>query len=268
MNSPIQCRPQFARLRGLLLCALLLMGLAACVTTEKGGLSANADEDRALELTLQLARDYMREGKWDAAKRHLKAAMEMDDSNAEVHEGMALVFQNTGELDRVDEHYRKAVSIDPSDSRIRFNYAGFLYSQEQYKEAIKQLDVVVKDTFYPQRASAYLSLGRCHLRLQNYAEAEAALKRGYPMNRGNPAFLLELADVNFLLGEYPKAQQYYDGFRKQVKKQSPRSLWLGIRLAEKFDNRDAFSSYSLALKNLYPTSQEYLDYKKAYVHDS
>ena len=66
------------------------------------------------------------------------------------------------------------------------------------------------------------------------------------------------------MGDYPKSQQYYDAYRNEVEQQPAAALWLGIRLADKFDNRDSLSSFSLALKNLYPTSKEYLLYKDAY----
>jgi type IV pilus assembly protein PilF len=84
------------------------------------------------------------------------------------------------------------------------------------------------------------------------------------MDANNVVALLELAEATYQLGDYPKAQRYYEQYRKQVKSQSSASLWLGIRLADKFGDHNSRASYALALKNLYPQSEEYLAYKSAY----
>ena len=246
-----------------LLSALLISG---CVTTERGGL-AKADDEKTLEYSLQLAMNYIRNNNWDAAKRHLRTALEIDDASAEVNEAMALVSQNTGEIELAEKHYRRAVKLDPKFSRIRNNYAAFLYQQKRYSDATKQLERVVQDTLYDKRSSAYVNLGRSYLQLNNIEGAEAAFYRAYRMDRNNIPLQYQLAEVYFQMENYPKAQGFYDSYRSQVKQQPAQALWLGIQLADKFDNDNALSSFSLALKNLYPTSKEYLEYKKVYGND-
>ena len=241
-----------------------LFSLTACITTESGGIGDKADDQKAVEYSVQLALSYIRNGNWDAAKRHLKTALEIDDSSAEVFLTMALVFQNNGEGDRAEEYYQKAIKLDPKSSRARNNYAVYLYSDRRYEEAVKQLELVVTDALYDKRPAAYVNLGRSYMQLENLVKAEDAFRRAFLMNKRNVSLRYQLAEVYFQMGDYPKSQQYYDAYRNEVKQQPAAALWLGIRLADKFDNRDALSSFSLALKNLYPTSKEYLLYKDAY----
>ncbi|WP_101757150.1 type IV pilus biogenesis/stability protein PilW [Oceanicoccus sp. KOV_DT_Chl] len=248
--------------RLLLLCSLL--GLAACVTTERGGIGDKQDDVKALEYSVQLARTYIREGNWQAAKRHLKNALEIDDTSFEVYEALALVFQNTGEFELAEENYKKSIRLNGDFSRVRNNYATFLYSQKRYKEATEQLEIVVSDTLYERRAAAYVNLGRAYMQLNKLNKAEESFNRAYLMQRRNYALMYQLADVYYQLGDYPKSQQYYDAYQAQAKKQPAEALWLGIRLADKFDDRNKLSSFALALKNLYPTSKEYLLYKEAF----
>lgn len=257
---------KFSRLRQCVSVGSLVMLLVVggCVTTERGGL-AEPDDAKTLEYSLQLAMTYIRSGNWDAAKRHLRTALEIDDSSAEVNEAMALVFQNTGEVELAEEHFRKAIKQDRDFSRIRNNYAAFLYQQKRYEDAAEQLERVVKDTLYDKRSSAYVNLGRAYLQLNKPEQAENALYRAYLMDRNNTLLQYQLADVYYHLENYAKSQQFYDAYRAKVKQQPAQALWLGIRLADKFDNENALSSFSLALKNLYPTSNEYLEYKKAFV---
>lgn len=250
-----------------LLSALILIAclfLNACVTTETGGIGEKADQQKALEYSVQLARSYIRSGQWEDAKRHLRKAIEIDDSSAEVFEAMALVFQNTGEIELAEENYKRSIKLDGSISRVKNNYAAFLYQQRRYKQAAKQLEIVVADTLYENRASAFVNLGRSYVQMGELYKGKDALQRAYMMNQRNVALMFELADVYFRLNDYVNAQRFYDGYRAQVKKQPAQALWLGIRLADKFRNKNAFSSYSLALKNLYPNSEQMLEYIRVY----
>lgn len=255
------------RLLGLGVLFFLMTLLSACVTTETGGLSAKANDAKALDYSIQLAQGYIHKGQWDAAKRHLIKALEIDESSAEVFGTLAVVFQNTGEVELAEEHFKKSLKLDGSSSRARNNYGAFLFSQGRNKEAAEQLEMVVADTLYAKRGKAFVNLGRCYYQLNEMGKAKDAYRRAFLMDRNSSALMFELADVHFLLDDYSKSQQYYDAYRRLVERQPARALWLGFRLAEKFENKDAMSSFALALKNLYPTSNEYLQYKSAFGND-
>ena len=247
-----------------LIAFIAVLSLSACVTTERGGIGDKADDAKALEYSVQLARTYIGSGNWSAAKRHLKNALEIDDSSAEVYEALALVFQNTGEFELAEENYKKSISIDSKASRVRNNYATFLYSQNRVEEAAEQLEVVVADTLYDKRAQAFVNLGRAYMQLNQLAKAETSFRRAYLMERRNYSLMYQLADVYFQMGEYPKSQQFFDAYKSQAKQLPAEALWLGIQLADKFDNQDQLSSFALALKSLYPVSKEYLLYKERF----
>lgn len=240
----------------------MLLVLPGCVTTQTGGFEEKKDPKKAVEVSVQAARGYIQQGNWDAAKRHLKNALAIDDSDAEVHETMAQVFWQTGEFEQSDLHFRRAVSLK-GDARIRNNYAAFLYDRKRFAEAESELEKVAEDVLYDQRANAFVNLGRVRIKLKKYVAAKDVLERAALMERNNMVAISLLAEVSYQLGEYPKAQGYYDRYRKSINGQTPASLWLGIRLAEKFGDHDAAASYALALKNLYPQSEEYLAYKSA-----
>ncbi len=252
-------------LRGLLVwlsCALL----SACVTTQTGGFENKNDPKKTVEYSVEAARGYLQQGNYDAAKRHLKTALQIDDNSADVHESLAQVFWRTGEIEQANDEFRRSISLDSSanNSRIRNNYAAFLYSQQRYREAEEQLLKVTTDLMYDQRPDAFINLGRVQLKLKNYTAAKETLERALLMKRDNTEAVFELAEVYYQLGDYSKAQQFYGAYRKQVPTQSAESLWLGIRIAQKFNENDTVASYALALKNLFPRSAEYLEYKSVY----
>lgn len=246
---------------------LSMLLLSACVTTETGIFTEKANPEQALASSIHLAKKYISERQWGSAKRHLKVALDLDDESPEVHEAMALVFQNTGEIEKADTHYREAISLDKNFSRARLNYAAYLYRFNRYQEAIEQLEEVTKDPLYDKRDMAFMNLGRCYLAVKNYEKAEDNFRRAYLMiDRHSPFLLLQMAEVYYQLKEYPKSQRFFDRYSLKSKVKSSEALWLGVRLAQQFDDKNAISSYGLALKNLYPRSQEYLLYMREFEH--
>lgn len=247
----------------LLLCTLL----GGCITTKESVFTEDASPQKALEKRVYLARQYIGDGNWEAAKRNLKLATEIDANNAEVYEAFALVYQSTGEYELAEENFKKAISLNKKFSRCRNNYAAFLYSQERYKEAEKQLDYVVQDTLYSGRPNAFVNLGLCRLKLFDTQGAEEAFVRALAMDRTNQIALLELARIRYEAQDYPTANRYYDIYRTVVRKQSAAGLLLGIQLAKADDDRNSEASYALALRNMYPKSAEYQAYKRTVKSD-
>lgn len=243
-----------------LLAAVVL--LSACVTTQKGVYTSKADKQKALDYSVQLANQYISQGNWDAAKRHLRYAQEVDSRHAPTHEALARLFENTGEVELAEEHYRDAIRLDKSFVHGRHNYAVFLYNRQRYREAAEQLEVVADEVLYENRFSAFLSLGKSYMELEEYGKAAKAFQRAHLLQRESPTALLALANAEYELGNYIEAQKRYDRYRQSVKKQSARGLWLGIRLADHFGDENARASYALALQNLYPSSREYLAYRE------
>jgi type IV pilus assembly protein PilF len=248
--------------RRLLACVVALL-LSGCVTETESVFTEKASPEKVMEQRVALARQYIGERNWDAAKRNLKAAVEIDDSNPEVYEAFALVYQSTGEFELAEENFERAIRLDRDFSRARTNYAAFLYSQERYREAEAQLEVVVRDTLYSARPQAFINLGLSRLRLFDPRGAEEAFVRALAMDQRNSIALLEVAQLRLDAGDSRNASLYYDEYRRVVRQQSARGLWFGVRLARATGDQDAESSFALALSSLYPQSAEYEAYRRS-----
>jgi type IV pilus assembly protein PilF len=212
---------------------------------------------------VQLARSYIGEQNWADAKRNLRVAASIDPNSPEVHEAFALVYQSTGEYELAEKNYKKAIALKRPFSRARNNYAAFLYSQERYSEAEKQLKVVVKDTLYEARPRAFINLGLCRVRLDNLPGAKEAFTRALAMDRTNRIALIEMANIEYEEANWVLSSRYLANYQMLVRRQSARALWLGVRLAKKLDDQDAMASRALALRNLYPESAEFQAYERA-----
>lgn len=244
--------------RALAVFIILAMGcLSSCVTETVGGTEPEADPEAALERRVELARQYIGRGDWENAKRNLELANDLDPDNPSVHEAFGLVYQSTGEYDRAEESFKRALRIDPKFSRARNNYAAFLFFLGRFDEAEREFTIVSEDPLYSGRPLAYINLGMARLNLDDSIGAEEAFSRALRMDRRNPMALLEMGYLRLNAGDAAGAEAYYGIYRTVVPRQSPRGLVLGIEISRALGDRDAQSSYELALRNLYPDSPEY-----------
>ena len=227
-----------------------------------GGFSEEPSPQKALDTRVSLARQYIGEGNWVAAKRNLELAMKINDDNAEIYEAFALVYQSTGEYELAEKNFKKSIRLDKKCSRCRNNYAAFLYSQERYNEAERQLDYVIQDTLYSGRPNAFVNLGLCRIKLFDMQGAEEAFVRALAMDRTNQIALLEVAQLRFEAGDYPTANKYYGIYRSVVRQQGARGLLLGIRLAQVEGDQDLEVNYVLSLSRRFPDSIEYEAYRR------
>lgn len=237
--------------------------LAGCITHEGKVFNTEPSPEEALRTRVQLARSYIGEQNWEDAKRNLSIAAEIDPNSPEVHEAFALVYQSTGEYELAEESFRRALALKSDFSRARNNFAAFLYSQARFAEAEEQLEVVIRDTLYEGRPRAFINLGLCRVQLGDKEGAREALARALTMDRTNRLALLELAHIEYEMANWRAAEYHLNTYRSLVRRQSPRALWLTVRLAHEMNDADGQASAALALRNLYPKSAELQAYKQA-----
>lgn len=247
------------RFAAVLLVSLALL-ISGCVTTMNGPFTENVSIDKEVEARVQVALTYLQDNKPEDAIYHLKIAVDKAPKSPRVHEVLGLALAQTGEYTRAEKHFKKMLKYDPSYSRGRSNYASFLITQQRYEDAAEQLHVVVDDIYYRNRAAAYWELGHISKQLGNEADVETYYLRAVGLDPRFANAYLELAEIKFSQQDYAKSYEFLANYRKNVKQSNAKGLLLGIKLARVFKDRSEEASFALALKNLYPRSDEYLEY--------
>lgn len=247
---------------------LILVSLfAGCVTSTDSRFAQSEDEDKAVANYVQLATAYLQQGNYERARRHLDRALDLRSDDPAALATKGLLLQSEGEPELAEEAYRKAVGSDPGYTRGRVFYGAFLYREERFEEAREQFRVASRDTGYGDRASVFYNLGRANERLGEMEDAAGAYRRALELSRGNnPRWLMALSRVLVETGDYEAASRYYSRLTSLIRRSdklehNPESLLLGIRLARHFRNYDQESSLALLLRNNYPDSEEYRQYK-------
>lgn len=237
----------------LVVCSVTLF--SGCVTTVEGSTREEAPAAERVRAQIDLARGYLGENDFQQARRPLDRALELDNKSVEAHVLKAIVHQREDEVDLAEKHYKLALKYDASDAQALNNYGGFLFSQGQVEEAAVPLREAVQDTGYAARAQAFLNLGLVELALENVDDARSAFSRSLMLNSSLARPHLELADIYYADGNIVRAAEHYGQFLNFAR-QTPRSLCLGIHLADRLTLQDDLSSYRLQLRNLYPGSKE------------
>ncbi|MFW5824277.1 MAG: type IV pilus biogenesis/stability protein PilW [Marinobacter sp.] len=249
------------------LCMLLVMSLlVGCVTSTDSRFAREENKDKAVRNYVQLATAYLKQGNYDRSRRHLERALDLRSDDPAALATKGLLLQTEGEPELAEEAYRKSLASDSDYTRGRVFYGAFLYGQERYEEARDQFLRASQDTGYRDRASVFYNLGRARERLGDMEEAAGAYRRALELGRGNPRWMLALSRVLVETGDYQAASRYYSQLVSIIKRDSkmshtPESLLVGIRIARHFRNYDQESSLALLLRNRYPDSEEYRQYK-------
>ncbi|PWB34879.1 type IV pilus biogenesis/stability protein PilW [Pseudomonas sp. SDI] len=239
---------------------LILTLLAGCVSSGSSDpLVSDKGRDAAREAYVQLGLGYLQQGLTERAKVPLKQALQLDADDAAANAALALVFQREDEPALAEAHYRKALAANPDDPRLRNNYGSFLYAQGRYSHALKMFRQASTDTLYPERSRVFENLGLTAIKLGERDQAREYLNKALKLNRQQPRALLEMAELSYEDRHYVPARDFYDRF-SQLSDANARSLLLGSRLANVFEERSKAIDLGLQLQRLYPGTPEYQQY--------
>lgn len=236
--------------------------LAACQSGgTREGSSKEDDRLKLAEINAQLALAYMQDGDNELALRKLESALESNPKSVNARNAMALLYNNLGEYKEAEEHYRKALEIDARNITALNNYGRFLCQQKRFEEGQARLKEAIDNPLNPVPENAMANAGTCAMQAGDVVRAEdffrAALQRS---PRLSPA-LLSMAQLSLDQQNPLQARAYYQRY-VELSPQSPRTLWLGMRIEHALGNQDGLASYALQLKNRFPDSPEYGQYQR------
>ena len=245
-----------------LLLAVLITSLLGCVSSTETK-NIVADPEEAFTRHIKLARQYIGSKNRDLARLHLEkaAAFSSKTRRSKLHSGYGLLYQMEQETELAEKHFRQAIASDKKDSMARYNFAAFLYNQGRFKKALQQMQIVSEDLGYERRPQAFYIVGLAQSKTGQQAEALGSFEKATQLQPKFAEPYVEAAEIYFAQQKLPMAKRALDqyGFLAQP---TAKSLWLAVRIEHSFGNRDGAASQGLKLKNLFPYSNENLEYQK------
>lgn len=249
----------------------LAAGLAACAGGPgRGAADAGADmltssdepeARRRARLRMELAVGYFEEGKTAVALDELKQVLTLDPGFSDAHNLRGLIYMRLNDPRLAEESFRRAVALNPRDANTQHNYGWLLCQQGRYPESMQAFGQALANPQYGERAKTWMTQGLCQARAGQQAEAERSLERAYELDAGNPITGYNLAALLYRRGEFPRAQFYIRRLNNS-ELANAESLWLGIRVERKLNNREAMRQLAEQLKRRYSQSQEFSAFER------
>lgn len=252
---------QYAVALGLI---MLLFG-SGCAQRGPGGADSHAndlvtesDEPEARKrarLRLELAAGYFEQGQTNVALDELKQSLAADSTFADAYSLRGLIYMRLNEPRLADDSFRRAVALAPANGDVAHNYAWFLCQQTRYPESFAQFDRALAIASYAGKSKSLLGLGLCQARAGRRIDAEHNLIKAYEFEPGNPIVAYNLSNLLYQRGDFKRAQFYIRRLNNS-ELANAETLWLGIRVERKMEDRDAMRQLSDQLRRRFASSRE------------
>jgi len=250
--------------------ALALLGaLAGCAGTPGVGdvppeLQTAADDSDARKRArtrLMLATSYYENGQTTVALDEMKKALQADPTFSDTYNLGGLIYMALGERPLAQSHFERAIALNPRDADALHNLGWLQCQQGQYAAATQSFQRAIAVPTYRGRAKTLMTQGICEARGGDVAKAEATLLRSYELDAGNPVTGYNLAQLLYQRGDYGRAQFYIRRLNNS-ELANAESLWLGIRVEHRLNNRQAVEQLASQLRRRFPESRELQAYDR------
>lgn len=240
------------------------VGLTGCATTPGGNEGSSADivtdsdeseGRRRARIRLTLAVGYFEQGQTTVALDELKQALVADPNFADAYNLRGLIYLRLNDMRLAEESFRRALSLSPNDGNVLHNFGWMRCQQARYAEAVQIFGQALANPTYGGRAKTWMTQGLCQVRAGQLAEAEHSLIKSYELDAGNPVTGYNLSSLLYQRGDFVRAQFYIRRLNNS-ELANAESLWLGIKVERRLDNRDAMAQLVTQLKRRYPQSRE------------
>lgn len=221
--------------------------------------SDEPENRRRARLRLELASGYFERGQINVALDELKQALVADPGFADAYNLRGLVYMRLNEVPLAEDSFRRSLTLNPRDAGTAHNYAWLLCQQARYRESFPLFIQAISNPTYGGQAKSLMAQGICQARAGLKPEAEQSLSRAYQVDAGNPVIGFNLANLLYERGEFARAQFYIRRLNNSDYANAE-TLWLGIRIEYRLNNREAMHQLAEQLKKRYGQSREAASY--------
>jgi len=250
-----------------------LAGLPGCASGPGGApgtdIVTDSDEPEARKrarIRLQLAVSYFEQGQTTVALDEVKQSLAADPSFPDAYNVRGLIYMRLNDLRLAEDSFGRALTLNPNDPNVLHNLGWLQCQQGKYTEAVQSFTQALGNATYGGRAKTWLTKGLCQTRAGQTAEAERSLSKSYELDAGNPVTGYNLAQLLYQRGDFARAQFYIRRINNS-ELANAETLWLGIKVEHRLNDRVARDQLGSQLRNRYPKSKELGSYERRAFHE-
>ncbi len=252
-------------------CLLLCAALAGCAgNAGSDGSGARTDiitesdepENRKrARIRMELAIGYFEQGQTNVALDELKQVIAADPNFPDAYNLRGLIYMRLNDMRQAEDSFRRAIALNPRDANSHHNFGWMLCQQGRFPESYREFEMAMANPLYTGRAKTLMALGVCQVRGGQRVEAEKSLARAYELDAGNPVTGYNLASLLFQRGDFERAQFYIRRLNNSDLANAE-SLWLGVKVERRMNDRVAMDQLADQLKKRFPQSREAAAYTR------
>jgi type IV pilus assembly protein PilF len=231
--------------------------LSACLAMLacSGDPAKEPNERSATDLYVLKGVQYLENGRLDVALEDLKHAVELDDSNAEAHNALGVVYERLNQAEDAERQYQRALALDENHAAAANNYGRLLCTEGKYDQAMKRFQTVIDSKSYPTPWLALTNAGLCAKSRGLGADAENYLRKALESNPNFAPALLEMAKLSLENRNFLSARAFLQRFVSVVGP-NPEALFIGVQTEQALGNGKDADAYRKKLQKLFPDSKE------------
>ncbi|MGJ7495862.1 type IV pilus biogenesis/stability protein PilW [Variovorax sp. RT4R15] len=217
-------------------------------------------------IRLELAIGYFEAGQPTVALDEIKQSLFADPTYAEAYNLRGLIYMRLDDAGLAEDSFRRAIALNPREPNTMHNYGWLLCQQNRYNDAMQQFGQALAMPGYADTAKTLMTQGVCQIRAGQRAEAEKTLLKAYEIDAGNPVTGYNLAALLVQREDWTRAQFYVRRVNNSPSANAE-TLWLGIKIERKLNNREALAQLAGQLQRRFPQSREAIAYERGNFND-
>lgn len=210
---------------------------------------------RIARTNAELGMGYLQQGDRKTAIEKLLKAVEADPDYAPAQHSLALAYQEFGQIELAEKHFRKTLELLPNDGAIRNNFGAFLCGQKRYAESDEQFKAALRDPTYATPQAALENAGTCMLRVPDLDKAEQYLRQALKVDPNLPGALLGMARVTFDRSQTLHTRGWIQRL-EAIRELPPQGLLLAVQAERRLGDAQRAQTYAAMLSSRYPDSVE------------
>jgi Tfp pilus assembly protein PilF len=144
---------------------------------------------------------------YEKAEDHYKKAIELDPKLAQAHNNYAILLDDLGRRDEAEDHYKKAIELDPKLAQAHNNYANLLDDLGRRDEAEDHYKKAIE--LGPKDVLAHNNYANLLRELERFSEAEREVRTALQIEPSNPYALSTLGDILADEKDFNEAEKHY-----------------------------------------------------------
>jgi len=249
-------RPHF--LPALLITCTLIGGCGLLSQTKSDSMSSA----ELANINLQMGVRYLNMGMLDVAKEKLENAYDLDSSNPETLNALAVFYERIKDDEEAADFYQAAIRNDPENYSTKNNYGRFLCEHGQPEKGMAMLQEALDSPMNQRSWLALTNIGLCRLQQNDAGKAEQNFREALFVNPEYAPALQEMLKISYNKQEYMSARAFLERYQA-VAKPTAQTLWYGFQTERAMGNRQAAENLKEQLIMNFPTSSEALEVKSA-----